>query len=365
MNLYKQVKAFFLRNKVSSFEYDCVKAEIYKTNRNLLSVCAFVASVLFFVLAALSKIFDESAAFGSHYVYVATFLLMLAILLVCHLLPEKQNRWAALLFYCFYVSLCLFAIYSGVFIRPDDTAVIYFVIEFGFPLIFLDKTKRFFLISLAMTIIFCVFSAILKSAKVCELDILYAVVFYFISFLPSFYLTKIRVREFSLRQLIETERDTDELTGLLNKAAFVREAKKNLAATKNGILIILDLDSFKKINDTYGHFTGDNVLKIVGTCIRNVFRNSDVMGRFGGDEFVVFMANTNLTDIAMLRCRQLLQLLNSTKIFPNDDSNKTTIRASVGFSRFEQGDDFDSLFKKADGALYRAKNGGKNVVCMS
>ena len=123
------------------------------------------------------------------------------------------------------------------------------MIEFGFPLIFLDKTKRFFLISLAMTIIFCVFSAILKSAKVCELDILYAVVFYFISFLPSFYLTKIRVREFSLRQLIETERDTDELTGLLNKAAFVREAKKNLAATKNGILIILDLDSFKKIND--------------------------------------------------------------------------------------------------------------------
>ncbi len=365
MKLYRQVKAFFLRNRVSSFEYECVKAEIYKTNRDLLSVCVFVASLLFFVLSAFSGIFDYSAAFGSHYVYVATFFIMMAIFIVCRLLPETKNHWTSFLVYCFYISLCLFAIYSGVFVRPNDTAVIYFVLEFGFPLIFVDRIGRFFLISFFMTAVFCVFSVIFKDSVASEIDLFHAAVFFFISFLPSFYLTKIRIREFSLRQLIESERDTDELTGLLNKAAFSREAKKNLAATKNGILIILDLDSFKKINDTYGHFTGDNVLKIVGTCIRNVFRNSDVMGRFGGDEFVIFMVNTSLADIAMFRCRQLLQLLNSTKIFPNDSANNMTIRASIGFAKFEAENDFETLFKKADGALYRAKNGGKNVVCMA
>ena len=181
--------------------------------------------------------------------------------------------------------------------------------------------------------------------------------------LPSLYLTKIRIREFSLRQIIESERDTDELTGLLNKAALIREAKKNINATKNGILIIMDLDYFKNVNDTYGHFTGDNVLKMVSVAIRQIFRSSDVMGRFGGDEFIVFMANTQRTDIAQQRCNQLLEKLNSTKIFPNDPNNSTTIHASLGFVLYSCENDFDSLFKKADKALYQAKKDGKDRAC--
>lgn len=365
MNLYRRIRAFFLKNRVSSFEYDCVKTELYKTNKSLLMVCSIVMAVLFFVLTLVSFFFSSAGVFESWIAYAVTFALMIAIFSICAFLPERMEPHTTFLVYCFYAVLGLFSIYSGVFQHFNSYAVVYFVLEFGFPLVFVDKVKRMFIFSFVMTAFFCILSLYSKNINECRSDIFYALVFYAISFFPSFYLTKVRVREFSLRQLIETERDADELTGLLNKAAFSRESKKNLAAAKMGILIILDLDSFKGINDTYGHFTGDNVLKTIGLCVRRIFRNSDVMGRFGGDEFVIFMAKTNLADIAMLRCRQLLQLLNTTRIFPNDPSNKTTIHASIGFAVFKEEEDFDSLFKRADEALYRAKKGGKNCVCSS
>lgn len=363
MNVYKRIKAFFLRNKVSAFEYDCVKAELYKTNKSLLMICSVVLAVLFLIFSVVAFIFPVKPVFDNWIAYALGFIFLFIIFAFCFLLPEKQDRWTTFLVYCFYFVLGIFSINSGVFEHQNHYAVIFFVLEFGFPLVFVDKVRRMFVFSLVMMVIFCVLSVTFKAKFYWRTDIFYAVVFYVISFFPSFYLTKIRIREFSLRQLIETERDADELTGLLNKAAFTREAKKNLAATKDGILIIFDLDSFKSINDTYGHFTGDNVLKTIGLCVRRIFRNSDVMGRFGGDEFVIFMTKTNLADIAMMRCRQLLQLLNSTRIFPNDPSNKTTIHASVGFAVFKEPEDFESLFKRADEALYKAKNGGKNCVC--
>lgn len=363
MKLYKQIKSFFLRNIVSAFEYDCVKAELHKTNRSLLLVCSIVIAVLFLSLAIFSFIFPELTIFENWIAYIVSFAIMMVIFFFCLLLPSKKERWATFLIYCFYVALGAFSIYSGIFEHFDNYAVFYFVLEFGFPLVFVDKIQRMFIFSFIMTIIFCILSITFKKPYFYKIDIFYSFVFYIISFFPSFYLIKIRVREFSLRHLIETERDADELTGLLNKGAFIREVKKNLAATKDGILIIFDLDSFKSINDTYGHFTGDNVLKTIGLCVRRIFRNSDVMGRFGGDEFVIFMAKTSLADIAMLRCRQLLQLLNSTRIFPNDPSNKITIHASVGFAVFKEPEDFESLFKRADESLYKAKNGGKNCVC--
>lgn len=362
MNLYRRIRAFFLKNKVSSFEYDCVKTELYKTNRSLLTVCSAVVAALFFVFSIFSFIFPRTYVFETCITYVGAFIAMAAIFAFCCLLPEKKERWTTFLVYCFYVVLGVFSIYSGIFRASNNYAIVYFVLEFGFPLVFVDKVRRMFTFSFLMTLIFCVLSVIFKEPKHFVVDIFYASVFYATSFFPSFYLTKIRIREFSLRHLIETERDSDELTGLLNKSAFTREVKKNLAATKDGILIIFDLDSFKSINDTYGHFTGDNVLKTIGLCVRRIFRNSDVMGRFGGDEFVVFMAKTKLADIAMLRCRQLLQLLNTTRIFPNDPSNKTTIHASIGFAVFKEPEDFESLFKRADEALYKAKSCGKNCV---
>lgn len=362
-NLYKQAKAFYLRNKISNFEYDCVRSEIYSTNRSILLICSFVTLVLFFILTILSLFFNHSTVFNESFCYAFFFVVVLTLFIVTLKLPEKYNRATVFLIYFFIWCFNLYTILTGVLCKPDNFAVTFFVFDFAWPLIFVDKIRRVFINSFIAVVLLIVLSIIVKEPEIYKVDVFNGMVIFGLSYLPGFYLTKIRVREFSLRQIIESERDTDELTGLLNKSAFIRQAKKNIGTNHNGILIIMDLDFFKQINDTYGHFTGDSVLKLTSSCIRQTFRSSDLMGRFGGDEFVVLMAKTDLMNIAELRCNQLLQLLNNTRIFPEDENDKTSIHASLGFALYNGENDFDSLFKKADKALYDAKNNGKDRVC--
>ena len=362
-NLYKQARNFYNRNKISDFEFDCVRSEIYSTNKAILSICAFVTMVLFFVLFVLSLVIKDSAVFRQSVFYAAIFLLHSAFFVTTVKLPEKYEKFTVLLMYLYIWSFNFYTIGMSVYSHPENYAVLYITFAFAYPLIFVDKSRRMFLNSLTANIIFCVLTFFAKEPANYKVDIFNCIVFYGLSYLPSFYLTKIRVREFSLRQIIESERDTDELTGLLNKAAFTRQAKKSINSAREGILIILDCDGFKQVNDTYGHFVGDHVLKLVSVCIRQTFRSSDIMGRFGGDEFIILMDRTSLTDIAMLRCNQLLERLHETKIFPENSTDNQTIQASIGFALYEGESDFDALFQKADKALYEAKNTGKDKVC--
>jgi len=257
----------------------------------------------------------------------------------------------------------LYCVYSGTVCTPDKFMVIAITLEFGAPMIFIDRIQRMFVFNAIFGIFASFVSFCVKENSIATFDMFNLICFYAISLVTAFYIMKVKVREFGLRQLIESERDTDELTGLKNKSAFMKAAKKSLAENKTGIFIILDLDFFKHINDTYGHFVGDNVLKMVSVCIQRTFRSSDLMGRFGGDEFVIMMNATDNKEIAQMRCENLLKMLNITKIFANDPKNTETIHSSIGYSVFQKGEDFDTLFKKSDKALYYAKNSGKDKIC--
>lgn len=364
LSLRKLLKTIFVGNSLTSVEWKSVKKDIYDTNKRILSICSYFGCLLFLIFTIISLIFSKKSIFAHPFAYgiVAIFLGIIAFL--CKFINGKKSKYIILLVYFFYFTLYAFSIYSGIFEFPDNFAVIYIVLEFGFPLVFIEKTYRFFSISLFAGIIFCTLSLLNKDFEHFTMDIFYVLSFYFISFLPSFYLSKTHIREFRMRQLVENERDIDELTGLFNKAAFFREARRAISINRNEILIILDLDYFKQINDTFGHFTGDHVLMLVGECIRKTFRKTDITGRFGGDEFVILMDNTASIDIAKKKCEQLLALLNSTKIFPNSDSSSPTIQASIGISVCSEPFDIDSLFQKTDEALYLAKKGGKNSVCV-
>ena len=125
----------------------------------------------------------------------------------------------------------------------------------------------------------------------------------------------------------------------------------------------MDLDDFKKINDTYGHDIGDKVLSSVAKILKDEFRKADIIGRFGGDEFIIYMTGTDDLNVAKSKAAQSLENM--------QDALKTThpevkIHGSFGIapcSRPEE--DYNDLFKKADNALYAAKKSGKNRVCVS
>lgn len=161
---------------------------------------------------------------------------------------------------------------------------------------------------------------------------------------------------------LQQKADTDLLTGLTNKAATIRLIKEYMAQNPNGtgVLFVIDIDNFKKINDTMGHAFGDEVLKELGHQLRSMFRAMDVVGRFGGDEFMVFMSDVK--DPAAIK-RNGDRLRDFFRSFKAGEYVKYSVTASIGAAVFsENGRDFESLFKTADKAVYVVKKRGKNNV---
>lgn len=161
---------------------------------------------------------------------------------------------------------------------------------------------------------------------------------------------------------LQQKADTDLLTGLTNKAATIRLIKEYMAQNPNGtgVLFVIDIDNFKKINDTMGHAFGDEVLKELGHQLRSMFRAMDVVGRFGGDEFMVFMSDVK--DSAAIK-RNGDRLRDFFRSFKAGEYVKYSVTASIGAAVFsENGKDFESLFKTADKAVYVVKKRGKNDV---
>lgn len=155
----------------------------------------------------------------------------------------------------------------------------------------------------------------------------------------------------------------DSLTGLYNRHFFDETIKNELLAIQRygyeSVIILLDIDNFKNINDTYGHLVGDQVLVQLAQLITCNIRDSDIVSRFGGEEFIILLPRTPLPTGFMLA--EKLRKLISEKAFVADTIT-LHITASFGVSLLESGEGYKSYFSNADKALYLAKDKGKNKV---
>ena len=141
----------------------------------------------------------------------------------------------------------------------------------------------------------------------------------------------------------------DELTQILNRRGVYKKIKE----INKGSILFFDIDHFKKINDTYGHDFGDYVLKEIGKILKNTFRKSDIVGRWGGEEFIVILPNTNYED--GLKLAEKLR-----KIIENYDFQGKKVTISIGVSEYNG--NLEEVLKKVDEALYEAKRNGRNQV---
>lgn len=156
--------------------------------------------------------------------------------------------------------------------------------------------------------------------------------------------------------------DTDQLTGLKNKIATEREIKSYIEEHPDALamMFIIDIDNFKKINDTMGHAFGDEVLRELGRHIGINFRVSDVIGRTGGDEFTIFLKNLKEDANTIREAQKLVYFF---KHFQVGDYVKYSVTASIGAAVFPtHGADFEALYKAADQAVYKSKKRGKNQL---
>lgn len=155
--------------------------------------------------------------------------------------------------------------------------------------------------------------------------------------------------------------EKDSMTGLLNHDATIRHIGRFLEMEGiNGThaLFMVDIDNFKQVNDTFGHQTGDDVITDVATMIKRTFRDSDIVGRVGGDEFIAFMKNVGSKRILAKKAAELVDMLQYNI---NANNANMQVSGSIGISIYK-GDakPFDKLYAEADAALYKAKSKGKN-----
>ncbi|MDT8403725.1 GGDEF domain-containing protein [Sulfuriflexus sp.] len=155
----------------------------------------------------------------------------------------------------------------------------------------------------------------------------------------------------------------DTLTGTLNRAAYDTMLAKEIDIARRHdtplSLLVLDIDHFKKINDTYGHAMGDNALKAMVKRINSKIRSSDILFRYGGEEFTIVLNNTGI-DGARLLAERIREAIEEMVYINNDVSMRFTV--SIGISTLTRSESGDSLFDRADKALYKAKRSGRNQV---
>ncbi len=162
---------------------------------------------------------------------------------------------------------------------------------------------------------------------------------------------------------LEQQVTLDELTGLMNRRgfldAFIREMDRmKRGHSGGGLLILVDLDNFKMINDTYGHQAGDAALRLVAKTLSANSRTMDACARFGGDEFVLLLANTE-RDKSLVRAQNLIKQLNSLSLVWY--GAELPIRASLGLKDYTVNDNIEDIFGAADDKLYAQKRSNKGM----
>jgi diguanylate cyclase len=165
---------------------------------------------------------------------------------------------------------------------------------------------------------------------------------------------------------LRTESLTDALTGLTNRKGFTQKIEAALAeheTLSDGCCVLMvDIDRFKAINDTFGHLIGDKVIQFVATTMRKQVKGKDTVARFGGDEYIILLPETTLAG-AISVGENIRSAIEKTRIKRLDSGEPIgSVTVSIGVAEFQAGESVNQLLNRADAALYQSKNKGRNRV---
>lgn len=157
---------------------------------------------------------------------------------------------------------------------------------------------------------------------------------------------------------LEYQATHDALTGILNKGAITRIAEEQLTQ-RDFVIVLFDIDHFKKVNDSYGHAVGDRVLTLVASLVEKNIRRKDQIGRFGGEEFLIL-----LNDSPFRTCMDLVENLRSSIEHSVLDADEIEVKVTVsmGIALCHRGEPFKDVYARVDKLLYAAKRGGRNRI---
>ena len=293
------------------------------------------------------------------------FLVAMTILFIMSKM-EKVKKNSKLILFLLYVEIVFsltFALLLGNYADPKIVTVSYHVFLIALPLFVCDSPWHLNVIYLIFAVPFIITSYYVKEDSVFKYDFFNCIIY---TILGMFVNTGIQISHFdsfSNRCLRKKQRDTDTLTGTLTKKAFELRVQAEMRhPDSKGAFMIFDIDNFKNINDTLGHAIGDYFISNTGHLILNHCRQTDIVGRFGGDEFVIFMPGVDSIEIINKKANEFMS---SLKEYITKNMNYEDFSISIGSTIYDNpGQTYKEIFDEMDTALYDAKRGGKDKCCI-
>ena len=360
MKMLRTIRDYICYCGIRKDEYNALKRDAYISNYRVWRVLHILMAVVFGLLFASSMISNVMKV--NRVFYMAAFIYSVAA--TCFFFILRQDSLVAQLI--IYLSISLLFLFGGFITqnKPDVTATTFIALLLITPMFMIDK-PFFMAIELSVaSVVFLVWMHAVKPYDIWRYDLINVITYTFVGIFLHIISNSIRIKEFVLTRTINIQKDTDELTGLKNKGALTREINEFLAdeSGNKGIMLLMDVDRFKSINDTYGHDTGDRVIMQLGSFLAGRFNGNEIIGRFGGDEFVVFIRGTDDPETACAIADEIVRGVAESVSLPDRD-RKISVSIGIATCNGEE-KNYSDIFRKADTAMYRSKADPEKRFCM-
>lgn len=290
------------------------------------------------------------------------FLIMWAYFLVMYAVNKFAGvhiKHSTAAFYLWTTPIMIMGIIIGTFGDPTQPSITIMVFLCVMPMFILDKPWRIVLFITANAIIYTICCYLSKTSALFADDMVDLVLFTVLGIGVNCLILKDRIDnvEHAMDMMLIAEIDT--LTEISNRGAGINRINRLLQQGDAGMFLLIDFDNFKDINDHYGHTVGDKVLVALGKCLKQSHRNSDVVMRFGGDEFAVFVRGLENDEERKVCIERMMENIHSISIPEMPDY---CFNVSVGISTVDHDNkkSFEKLYSESDKALYMTKRKGKN-----
>lgn len=350
-HFFKTLHNYFFYCGIEKEEYNAVKKNVYISNfviwRSLHVFMAVVFGLLFFASILIDFIsFNRALYFGAFFYSIVSISFFYFF--------EKDSIFAQLIIY---LSISLLFIFSCFLTQNNPTVpgTTFIALLLITPIFMIDKPFWMTIELVLAATIYLLWMKGVKPHNIWATDLVNVSIFTIVGTFLNIIANSIRIREFILTREINIQKDTDDMTGLKNKGALTREINRFLAdeSCDKGFMFMLDIDHFKAINDTYGHDIGDSVIVQLGNYLNSKVKSDELLGRFGGDEFILVVKNTDSENSAKKLADEIVKGASSTITIPDTDE-KISLSIGIAIYRGEE-KNYSELFKKADIALYKSK----------
>ena len=352
MKFFRKIRNYFCYCGIEKNQYKEIKKSAYVSNFEVWKVLHFLMDAAFLVLLIFS--FFEPLM-KSNTIFYGAGLIYSLIATICFFLLKKDSIIAQLLIYLSISLLLLF----GAFIsstKPNVPSLTFIAFLLITPIFMIDKPYFMCLELFIASAIFVVWMYFVEEPTIWKMDLINTISFTIIAIFIHIISNSLRIKEFVLIKKINIQKDIDELTGLKNKSSLTREINSFLEQKsdfKQGLFYVLDIDGFKAFNDTYGHDVGDIILEKLGKYLKNKFSSENIVGRFGGDEFIIFIKNVSDAKFAAKVANEIASEISDQIKLPNKDE-KLSVSMGIAIYRGVE-KNYSEIFKKADIALYKTK----------